>query len=154
MSTNERPALQQKHSMNSLSGRDDSYTPDSKSLTEFGLTSQKRVRPDRLMSPFPGKKTGQPPPPISRTAFPQTKACGERPNHNFATSPPSTHSHKAAHLGSGLDVPDLHESVVRRADDASAVPRESDGPFRVTRQRMHLPPPTSDHFQDKIQNKI
>ena len=48
----------------------------------------------------------------------------------------------AAHLDSGLDVPDLHEVVVRPADDASAVPRESDGPHqvRVTCQRVHLPP--------------
>ena len=29
------------------------------------------------------------------------------------TSPPSTHSHKDAHLSSGLDVPDLHELVAR-----------------------------------------
>ena len=51
------------------------------------------------------------------------------------------HSHKAAHLGSGLSIPDLHEGVVRPADEASAVPRESDGPHpaRVTRQRVHLP---------------
>ena len=50
----------------------------------------------------------------------------------------------AAHLDSGLDVPDLHELVLRPADDASAVPRESDRPhpFRVTRQRAHLPPVT------------
>ena len=48
----------------------------------------------------------------------------------------------AAHLDSGLDVPDLHEPVTRPADDARAVPRESDGPHgvRVTRQRAHLPP--------------
>ena len=50
----------------------------------------------------------------------------------------------AAHLDSGLDAPDLHEVVVRPADDASAVRRESDGlhPVRVTRQRVHLPPAT------------
>ena len=50
----------------------------------------------------------------------------------------------AAHLDSGLDVPDLLAVVVRPADDASAVPRKSDGlnPARVTRQRVHLPPAT------------
>ena len=48
----------------------------------------------------------------------------------------------AAHLDSGLDVPDLHELVKRPSDDALAVPRESDGPHqvRVTRQRANLPP--------------
>ena len=48
----------------------------------------------------------------------------------------------AAHLDSGLDVPDLHELISRPADDASAVPRESDGPHTapVTRKRAHLPP--------------
>ena len=48
----------------------------------------------------------------------------------------------AAHQGSGRDVPDLHEGVLRPADDALAVPRESDRAHgvRVTRQRAHLPP--------------
>ena len=55
-------------------------------------------------------------------------------------APPS--AHMAAHLDSGLGVPDLHEVVLRPADDAIAVPRESDGPqpVEVTRQRAHLPP--------------
>jgi len=50
----------------------------------------------------------------------------------------------AAHLGSGLGVPDLHEVVERPAGDASAVRGEIDGPHkaRVTRQRAHLPPAT------------
>jgi len=48
----------------------------------------------------------------------------------------------AAHLGPGIGVPDLHEAVVRPADDASVVPRESNGihAVRVTRQRANLPP--------------
>ena len=50
----------------------------------------------------------------------------------------------AAHLVSGLGVPDLRASVVRPADDANAVQREIDGPDQasVTRQRAHLPPAT------------
>ena len=50
----------------------------------------------------------------------------------------------AAHLDSGLDVPDLHAPVDRPADDARAVPGESDGPHgaRVTLQRANLPPAT------------
>jgi len=60
----------------------------------------------------------------------------------------------AAHLGSGLDVPHLHEVVARPADDSVPIWGEIDGPHpaRVARQRVHLPPPTifSDHFQDKI----
>ena len=48
----------------------------------------------------------------------------------------------AAHLGSGLGVPNLHEFVTRPADDAVPVPRESDREhdIRVTRKRAHLPP--------------
>jgi len=48
----------------------------------------------------------------------------------------------AAHLDSGLHAPDLHEGVARTADDASAVPRESDGlhRVRVTCKRANLPP--------------
>jgi len=50
----------------------------------------------------------------------------------------------AAHLDSGLGVPDLHEEVVRPAGDELAVPRENDGPHpvRVARQRALLPPAT------------
>ena len=40
------------------------------------------------------------------------------------------HSYKAAHQGSGLGVPYLHELVLRCAGDLIAVPRDSD---RVTR---------------------
>ena len=48
----------------------------------------------------------------------------------------------AAHLGSGLDVPDLQEVVKRPAEDAIPVPRESDREHdvRVTRKRAYLPP--------------
>ena len=52
------------------------------------------------------------------------------------------HSHKAAHLGPGLGVPDLDELINRSADDAIPVWGESDGQHhvRVTHQRVHLPP--------------
>ena len=48
----------------------------------------------------------------------------------------------AAHLGSGVDVPDLDEVVTRPADEAlrvwGEIDREHD--VRVTRQRARLPP--------------
>ena len=58
------------------------------------------------------------------------------------TSLHSTHSHKAAHLGSRLDIPYLHKAVHRPADDALVIGGESDGPHaaRVPCQRAELPP--------------
>ena len=48
----------------------------------------------------------------------------------------------AAHLDTGLGVPDLDELVIRPADDASAVRGERDGQHgvRMTHKRAHLPP--------------
>ena len=92
------------------------------------------------------QKAGEKPPSFSRTALSQTKTCGERPKHDLATSPPSTHPRKAAHQGSGLGVPDLHEVVGRPADDAIAIPRERHQAHeaRVTHQGVQLPP--AHHF--------
>ena len=45
-------------------------------------------------------------------------------------SSPLTHSRKPAHLGPGFGVPDLHEVVRGRSDDACPVPRDRD--------RVHL----------------
>jgi hypothetical protein len=61
-------------------------------------------------------------------------------------SPPPRHPQRTptnkAHLASSLRVPDLHAAVLRPADDATAVRRESDGPHpaHVPCQRAHLPP--------------
>ena len=135
--------VQKQPSLTHLSGRNDPYHPDSKGQTEF-LPSQ-----TELGQAFLVLKTGQNPPQFSRTALPQTRTCGERPKNNPATSPPSTHSHNAAHQGSGCGVPDLHEPVPRAAaGDALAVRGEIDRchPVRVPRQRVHLPP-THPHLR-------
>ena len=128
--------------LHTFSGCHDPYNPDFKkpdkvlpSQTEMCQARQNYVRPSLL-------KRGERPPLILKDRPPSAKACGERPNNNFATSPPSTHFHKAAHLGSCRGVPDLDESVVRPAGDAIAVRGESHRghAVRVTRQGVHLPP--------------
>ena len=61
---------------------------------------------------------------------------------NNPTSPlPSKHLKNTAHLVSGRSVPDLHEGVIRPADDPLSVRRESDRVYRrcLTAQVAHLP---------------
>ena len=100
------------------------------------------------MSGLPGEKGGTTPPAILQDRHLSKQKLQGTPEKQNAHLPPSTHSHKAAHLDSGLGVPDLHELVVRPAGDAIAVRGESDGlhPSRVPRQRVHLPP-TQPHLR-------
>ena len=106
--------------MTPLSGRDDPYH------LELKWPGRISASLDRILQAFLVRKAGHDPPPFIRKALSQTKTCGERQNDNFATSPLSTHPHKAAHLGSGLGIPDLHELVVRPAGGELRVRRESD----------------------------
>jgi len=119
-----------------LSGRYNPYNPD---LTRPGRIS---VSPDKILPGLLGTKGVTDPPAILQDCPLSNQNLRERPNNNPATSPPSTHPHKAAHQGSGLGVPDLHEVVQRRAGDATTVWGESHHvhPVRVTRQRANLPP--------------
>ena len=110
-----------------------------KILVSSAFPDSNVVGQTELCQAFLVKKTGEPPPPFSRTALPQTKACGERPNNNFATLPPSKCSHKSAHQGPGLGVPDLHEPDSRPADDAIPIRGEINRthPARLARHPRH-----------------
>jgi len=118
-----------------LPGRNDPYDLD---LQRPGRIS---ASADRIRSGLPGIKGGTDAPAFLH-ALSQTKTCGGSQNNNPANSPHLTNSHNAAHQGSGRGVPDLHEVVVRPADNASAVRGESDGPHaaRMPRQGVHLQP--------------
>jgi len=126
-----------------LPGRNDPYNPNVQRPVRISAS------PDILMSCLPGTQGGTDPPAILQDRLSQTKTCGESPNNNFATSPHSTPSHKAAHLGPGLDVPDLDEVVGRAGDEVLPIRGEIDRQHgaRVTRQRVHLPP--TNHYQGK-----